>query len=76
MFGELKKKTMTKEFKITDIGLMTYYMDIKVNQREDGIFISQKYYAKEILKKFNMDNNKPINTLVECGVKLSKYDKG
>ncbi|KAG6466231.1 hypothetical protein ZIOFF_075949 [Zingiber officinale] len=42
---------------------------------EDGSFISQAGYAREILKKFKMDNSKSINTPVECGVKLSKYDE-
>ncbi|KAG6514307.1 hypothetical protein ZIOFF_024657 [Zingiber officinale] len=74
MFGEFKE-TMTKEFEMTDIGLMAYYLGIEVNQREDGSFISQACYAREILKKFRMDNSKSINTPVECGVKLSKYDE-
>ncbi|KAG6516262.1 hypothetical protein ZIOFF_026717 [Zingiber officinale] len=52
---------------------MTYYLGIEVNQREDEIFISQGY-AREIVKKFKMNNSKPINTPVECGVKLSKND--
>ncbi|KAG6520983.1 hypothetical protein ZIOFF_018048 [Zingiber officinale] len=74
MFGEFKE-VMTKEFEMTDIGLMAYYLGIEVNQREDGSFISQAGYAREILKKFRMDNSKSINTPVECGVKLSKHDE-
>ncbi|KAG6476800.1 hypothetical protein ZIOFF_066048 [Zingiber officinale] len=74
MFGEFKE-AMTKEFEMTDIGLMAYYLGIEVNQREDGSFISQVGYAREILKKFRMDNSKSINTPVECGVKLSKHDE-
>ncbi|KAG6485688.1 hypothetical protein ZIOFF_054252 [Zingiber officinale] len=75
MFGEFKE-AMTKEFEMTDIGLMAYYLGIEVNQRKDGVFISQVGYAKEILKKFKIDNSKPINTPVKCDVKLSKYDEG
>ena len=41
---------------------------------EDGIFISQEGYAKDILKKFEMLNSNPVSTLVECGVKLSMHD--
>ncbi|KAG6523044.1 hypothetical protein ZIOFF_020203 [Zingiber officinale] len=54
---------------------MAYYLGIELNQREDGSFISQAGYAREILKKFRMDNSKSINTPVECGVKLSKHDE-
>ena len=68
------KKTMTKEFEMTYIGLMAYYLGIEVKQMEDGIFISQEGYAKDILKKFEMLNSNPISTPVECGVKLSKHD--
>ena len=54
---------MTKEFEMTDIGLMAYYLGIEVKQMEDGIFISQKGYAEDILKKFEMLNSNPISTL-------------
>ncbi|KAG6527641.1 hypothetical protein ZIOFF_009766 [Zingiber officinale] len=74
MFGEFKE-VMTKEFEMTDIGLMAYYLGIEGNQREDGSFISQAGYAREILKQFRMDNSKSINTPVKCGVKLSKHDE-
>ncbi|KAM1744384.1 hypothetical protein ACFX11_011278 [Malus domestica] len=75
MFEEFKR-VMTKEFEMTDIGLMAYYLGIEVKQNEEGIFISQESYTKEILKKFKMDDCKPISTPVECGVKLTKHDEG
>ncbi|KAM2778784.1 hypothetical protein COP1_014123 [Malus domestica] len=74
MFEEFKR-VMTKEFEMTTIGLMAYYLGIEVKQNEEGIFISQESYTKEILKKFKMDDCKPISTPVECGVKLTKHDK-
>ncbi|XP_070682343.1 uncharacterized mitochondrial protein AtMg00810-like [Malus domestica] len=75
MYEEFKR-VMTKEFEMTDIGLMAYYLGIEVKQNEEGIFISQESYTKKILKKFKMDNCKPISTPVECGVKLTKHDEG
>ena len=59
---------------MTNIGFMTYYLGIEVMQMEDEIFISQKGYAKDILKKFEMLNSNSVGTPVECGVKLSKHD--
>ena len=59
---------------MTDIGFMAYYLGIEVKQMEDGIFISQECYAKDILKKLEMLNSNSIGTPVECGVKLSKHD--
>ena len=74
MFEDFKK-AMTKEFEMTDIGLMAYYLGIEVKQKEDEIFISQESYTKEILKKFKMDDCNPISTPMECGIKLFKDDK-
>ena len=67
---------MAKEFDTTDIGLMVYYLGIEVQQQEDDIFICQESYAKEIFKKFKMNDCNPISTQMECKVKLSKYDEG
>ena len=75
MFEELKKD-MAKEFEMTDIGLMSYYLGIEVKQEDKGIFITQEGYAKEVLKKFKMDDSNPVSTPIECGVKLSKHDEG
>ena len=74
MFEDFKK-AMAREFEMTDIGLMSYYLGIEVKQSKEGIFISQEGYAKEVLKRFNMANCKPISTPVECGAKLSKVDE-
>jgi hypothetical protein len=44
MFNEFKK-SMMKEFDMTDLGLMHYFLGIEVVQSSDGIFISHKKYA-------------------------------
>ncbi|KAK2395153.1 hypothetical protein QL285_056912 [Trifolium repens] len=74
MFEEFKK-AMIKDFEMTDIRLMSYYLGIEVKQKEDGIFISQQRYAKEMFKKFKMDGCMPISISIECGLKLSKCDR-
>uniref|UniRef100_A0A803PIF8 Reverse transcriptase Ty1/copia-type domain-containing protein n=1 Tax=Cannabis sativa TaxID=3483 RepID=A0A803PIF8_CANSA len=45
MFEEFKKD-MAKEFEMTDIGLMSYYLGIEVKQEGKGVFITQEDYAK------------------------------
>ncbi|KAK2983322.1 hypothetical protein RJ640_016060 [Escallonia rubra] len=67
MFDDFKKE-MAKEFEMTDIGLMSYYLGIEVKQIDDGIFISQEAYAKEVLKMFNMENCNPISIPIEIYV--------
>ncbi|KAH9733967.1 hypothetical protein KPL71_017217 [Citrus sinensis] len=63
-----------------DILIGCLYMDdlifTGIQQQEDDIFICQESYAKEIFKKFKMNDCNPISTQMECKVKLSKYDEG
>ncbi|KAL1321588.1 hypothetical protein AAHE18_14G137900 [Arachis hypogaea] len=75
MFEEFKK-VMAQEFEMSDMGLMSYYLGIEVKQIEDGVFISQQAYARELLKKLNMLDCNPSNTPMEYGVKLFKEEDG
>jgi hypothetical protein len=38
--------------------------------------MNQEKFAKEILKKFKIEDCAIVNTLVECRIKMSKNDKG
>ena len=67
------KKSMMVEFDIFDIGMMNYFLDIKVMQYTAESFISQKKYVREILDKFQMKNCNSDSTLIETGLKLLKY---
>lgn len=53
---------MVGYFEVTDLRSISYFLGIEVDQREDGIFISQKTknYNDDILKIFKMDKIKPI----------------
>ncbi|KAF7127132.1 hypothetical protein RHSIM_Rhsim11G0139100 [Rhododendron simsii] len=75
MFKEFKK-SMIREFEMTDIGLMSHFLGFEVEQREDGIFICQSGYAKEVLKRFGMESCNPVNTPVESGIELQKSTNG
>ncbi|KAK2980917.1 hypothetical protein RJ640_001701 [Escallonia rubra] len=64
------KKAMTKEFEMTDIGEMSYFLGVEVKQMEDGIFMSQKKYAEQILSRFRMKDCNPVAIPAETGVEL------
>lgn len=68
------KEEMKKRVEMTDLGLMNYFLGMEVNQCEDGIFISQTKYAREIVKRFKMEHCKPISTPLVVNEKLSKDD--
>ena len=50
------KEAMVSCFEMTNLGLMSYFLSIEVYQQDDKIFISQRKYANNILKKFKMKN--------------------
>ena len=68
------KLEMMKVFEMTDLGLMTYFLRIDIKQSQDEVFICQKKYAKEIFKKFHMEDCKSMSTPMNQKEKLSKED--
>jgi hypothetical protein len=56
--GEL----MSKEFKMSMIRELTFFLGFQDKQMREGIFISQEKYTKDLLKRFKMDKCKPIKT--------------
>ncbi|GAA0165161.1 hypothetical protein LIER_20633 [Lithospermum erythrorhizon] len=60
---------------MTDMGMMRYFLGLEVLQTRDGIFISQKKFACDILKKFRMMNSKPVTTPIVERMKLSRDEQ-
>jgi hypothetical protein len=53
---------MLKEFELSMIGELTFFLGFQVKQMREEIFISQEKYTKDLLKRFKMDECKPIKT--------------
>ena len=68
------KSYMKNKFEMTDLGLLHFFLGLEVCQTDGGIFISQKKYAKDLLKKFGMINCKPATTLMNVNEKLQQND--
>ena len=47
----------------------------QVYQTDEGNFISQTKYIKDMLKKFKMEDSKPVGNPMVIGCKLSKDDE-
>ena len=45
------KQEMMEIFEMTDLGLITFFLGMEIKQNENELFIYQKKYAREILKK-------------------------
>uniref|UniRef100_A0A6N2ML41 Reverse transcriptase Ty1/copia-type domain-containing protein n=1 Tax=Salix viminalis TaxID=40686 RepID=A0A6N2ML41_SALVM len=63
-----------------DLGLMSYFLGMEIKQEENEVFICQWKYAKEILKKFHMEDCKFMHCASENHLKTAKrvirYIKG
>lgn len=47
-----------------------------MKQLDDGIFFNQSKYIKEMLKKFGLEDAKPIKTPMATDTKLTKDEEG
>lgn len=68
------KAQMMEVFEMTDLGDMTYFLGMEIQQTQQGIFIGQQKYAKEVLKKFNMEDCKSMSTPLAQNDKFNKED--
>jgi hypothetical protein len=66
--------SMESEFEMSMIGELSFFLGLQITQRPDGIFISQGKYLREMLKRFQMEDSKPVGTPMVTGCKLSKDD--
>jgi len=53
---------MTKRFEMSMMGELMFFLRFQVKQLKEGSFICQTKYTRDILKKFDMANAKPIET--------------
>ena len=66
----LSKNFSTKmqiEFEMSLLGELTYFLGLQISQQEKGIFTCQAKYIKEMLKKFKMEDCKPVLTPMVIG---------
>jgi hypothetical protein len=66
------KKEMSKTFRMSDLGALSYYFGIEVHQGKDGITICQGTYAKKILFTARLEEGNPSRTPMEPRLQLSK----
>lgn len=66
------RRSMKKEFDMTDLGKMRYFLGIEVIQEDHGIYISQRKYAMEVLDRFGMTNCNPVTVPMVPGCKLNR----
>jgi hypothetical protein len=66
------EKDMQSEFEMSLLGELFVFLGLQIRQRNQGIFISQTKYIREMLKRFGMEDCKLVITPMQTNCKLSK----
>ncbi|KAI3681100.1 hypothetical protein L6452_35883 [Arctium lappa] len=69
------KYDLTKAFNLKDLGLLKYFLGVEVARSKDGISISQRKYALELLENVGFLAAKPVTTPMDLNVVLNEFEE-
>lgn len=72
---EVFANNMKEEFKMSMLVELSFFLGLQIHQSKEGIFISQRKYVREILKRFKIEDFTPVCTPMVTGCKLSRDDE-
>jgi isopentenyldiphosphate isomerase len=58
------------------MGELTFLLGIQVKQTKQDTFVHQVKYTKDLMKKFNMAELKPVSTLMSVAMTLDLDENG
>jgi hypothetical protein len=60
-----------KEFQMSMMGELNFYLGIQVKQTKQGTFVYQAKYTKDLMRKFNMAELRAMSTLMSTAMALN-----
>ena len=57
-------------------GKLSYFLGLYIRQMEEGIFINQVKYVKDLLKKYDLERCKKISTPMATSTKIDADEAG
>ncbi|KAK2363219.1 hypothetical protein QL285_088223 [Trifolium repens] len=67
---------MQSEFEMSMMGELRFFLGLQIKQQDDGIFICQEKYIKDLLKKYKMNEAKIMSTPMHPSTSLDKDENG
>jgi hypothetical protein len=58
------------------MGELQFFLGLQIKQAKEGTFVHQAKYTKDILKKFKMDDSKPLSTPMSMTIVLDADEDG
>jgi hypothetical protein len=68
--------TMSRKFEMSMIGELTFFLGLQIKQTREGTFVHQGKCTKDLLKKFDMDEAKPLSTPMSTTMALDTDEEG
>ena len=67
---------MKAMFEMSMVGELTYFLGLQVKQTDSGIYINQAKYARNLVKRFGLDNAAHARTPMAANAKLTNDPSG
>ena len=67
-------KLMQSRYEMSFLGELNYFLGLQVSQINDGIFICQSKYVRDLLKRYGLENASTTKTLMTTATKLDQDD--
>ncbi|WVZ81763.1 hypothetical protein U9M48_029105 [Paspalum notatum var. saurae] len=67
---------MSREFEMSLMGELQFFLGLQIKQGLEGNFVHQAKYTRDILKKFNMSDYKPMTTPMSTNTVLDADEDG
>jgi hypothetical protein len=75
-FCEEFSRIMTKGFETSMMGELKFFLGFQIKQMKEGTFLCQTKYVKDMLKRFDMADSKPIKTPMALNGHLDLNEEG
>ncbi|WVZ51686.1 hypothetical protein U9M48_002802 [Paspalum notatum var. saurae] len=67
---------MSREFEMSLMGELQFFIGLQIKQGPEGTFVHQAKYTRDILKKFEMGDSKPMTTPMITNTALDADEDG
>ncbi|WVZ52138.1 hypothetical protein U9M48_003226 [Paspalum notatum var. saurae] len=67
---------MSREFEMSLMGELQFFLGLQIKKGPEGTFVHQAKYTRDILKKFDMGDSKPMTTPMSTNTALDADEDG
>ena len=65
------KDFLSQQFKMKDLGHLSYFLGLEITHSIDGLYITQAKYASDLLSRAGLTDSKTVDTPIELNTHLT-----